>query len=347
MKRMDEKMKLSLDRRGFLKWAGAVGLGLSPLAFAAPIRDGLWGTRLASVSRTRPLMGTFVTVTVLDASENKAVEAVEAAFAEMERLILLLDRHSPATPISFLNRTGRLVDVAPEIHYLIARAAYFHRQTRGLFDITVKPVLDLFEDHFSRTGNPPPSESIALALKRVGAGDIVHRDREVLFRREGIQITLDGIAKGYIVDQSISRLKAQGIRHALINAGGDIRALGDKGNGRPWNIAIQDPRNRNRHIQIIPLKEGAIATSGNYENYFDDKKQFHHIIDPDTGYSPQHFVSATILAPSLADADALATAALIPSEKPALGLVRIIPHAQAALVDAQGAVVRTSGWPVI
>jgi len=346
MKSMEEKMKISLNRRGFLKCIGAVGLGLSPLAFAPPIRDGLLGNRLVSVSRTRPLMGTFVTVTVLDASKNRAVAAVQAAFEEMERLIPLLDHHSSTTPISFLNRTGRLADVPPEIHVLLERAAYFNHQTNGRFDITVKPILDLFQDHFSRTGNPPPGESIALALRRVGAKDIVHRNREILFRREGMEITLDGIAKGYIVDRSILRLKSSGIRNALINAGGDLRALGDKGYGRPWNIAIQDPRDRNRHLQIIPLKEGAIATSGNYEIYFDDKKQFHHIIDPETGYSPQQFVSATILAPSLADADALATAAMIPPEETTLGFLRMIPHAEAVLVDGQGTVTRTSGWPV-
>ena len=346
MKHMGKETETSWSRRKFLKWVGAVGLGLTPLAFVPPIRDGLWGTRLVPVTRTRPLMGTFVTVTVLDESENKAVGAMEAAFAEMERIIPFLDRHSPGTPISFLNRTGRLADVPPEIRHVMERAAYFHRQTNGLFDITVKPVLDLFEDHFSRTRTPPPMESVLLALNRVGAEHIVHHEREIFFRREGMGITLDGIGKGYIVDRAISRLKDQGIRHALINAGGDIRALGDKGHGRPWKIAIQDPNDRHHPLQIIPLQEGAIATSGNYEIHFDDEKKYHHIIDPENGYSPQQFASATILAPSLADADALATAALIPPGETALELVHIVPHARAALVDTQGTVIRTRGWPV-
>jgi thiamine biosynthesis lipoprotein len=346
MKRMEKEMKAPLDRRNFLKLMGAFGLGLSPLALATPVRERLWGPRLASASRTRPLMGTFVTVTVLDESKQKVTEAMETAFAEMERLIPLLDRHSPGTPISYLNRTGRLIDIAPEIHEVMARAEHFYRQTYGMFDVTVKPLLDLFENHFSKTHEPPPMEEVNATLKRVGARNLSHGQTEIRFLRDGMEITLDGIAKGYIVDRAISRLKAEGIRNALINAGGDIRALGDKGHGRPWKIAIQDPRDKTRYLQIIPLQNGAVATSGNYEIYFDPKKKFHHIVDPETGLSPQTWTSASILAPSLADADALATAALIPSREIVFDVIRAVPQAQAFWVDAKGAVTRSNGWPI-
>ena len=334
-----------MDRRSFLKWAGALGIGLSPLVLAAPVREKVFGRGLQAASKTRPLMGTWVTVTVLHPSEEKAAEAMERAFAEMERLSPLLDRHGQDTPVAYLNRTARLQDVPRELHEVLARSERFYRLTGGVFDITVKPVLDLLETHFSRTKEFPQAEEIRRAASRVGAQSIAHGEREIRFLREGMGVTLDGIAKGYIVDRAISFLKDFGIRQALINAGGDIRALGDKGNGQPWRIAIQDPMERNQVVQVIPLREGAVATSGDYENYFDPEKKFHHIIDPETGFSPHRFTSVSILAPSLADADALATAAFIPSRDRAMKFIAAVPGTQVLWIDREKKRAGSGGWP--
>lgn len=334
----------TMDRRRFLKWMGAVGLGLSPLALAAPTRERIWGKGLASASRTRPLMGTLVTVTVLHPSVEGAREAMEDAFAEMERLIPLLDRHGPDSPVSHLNRRGSLKDVPLELHEVMDHAGRLHRLTHGAFDISVKPVLELLEECFSPGKTVPPEEEIRRALSRVGAEHIRHGEKEIRFQCEGMAISLDGIAKGYIVERAVSKLKSLGIRNALINAGGDILALGDKGNGLPWRIAIQDPERRNQVLQIIPLQDGAVATSGDYENFFDPQRKYHHIIDPQTGHSPQHLTSVSVRARSLTLADALATAAFIPPREEAQAFIRAIPGTEALWVDRHRVQMKSEGW---
>jgi thiamine biosynthesis lipoprotein len=341
---MKEKMDRSLDRRRFLKWLGVCSLGLSPLAFARPIQNRIFARGLASAAVTRPLMGTLVTVTVLHPSQECAYEAMEAAFSEMERLIAILSRHADDTPVAYLNRTGRLSEVPPVLHAVMNRAESFDRLTHGRFDISVKPILDLLEPKGQK---PLPSyEEIRSALKRVGARYVLHTEREIRFLKEGMGITLDAVAKGYIVDRAIAELERRGIRHALINAGGDIRALGDKGEGRPWRIAIQDPWDQNRILQIIPLRDWAVATSGDYENFFDPARKYHHIIDPETGFSPTRLTSVSVTAPTLADADALATAAFIPSSASAHEFIHIVPGAEALWIDREKAMEKTSGWPV-
>ena len=178
-------------------------------------------------------------------------------------------------------------------------------------------------------------------MERVGARHVRHGRGEIRFAREGMGITLDGIAKGYIVDRAVSLLESRGIKHALINAGGDIRALGDKGRGRPWKIAIHNPAHKNRVMHTISLKGRAVATSGDYENYFDPAKKFHHIVDPETGLSPQKFASVSVLAPSLAVADALATAAFIPAYEYARNFIKVGPDMEALWIDRNMATIRT------
>jgi len=339
-----EKREKTMERRRFLKWMGALGLGLTPLVWAAPVREKIFGRGLASAAKTRPLMGTFVTVTVLHPSQDKAFEAMEKAFAEMERLIHLLNRHAPDTPVSYLNRVGYLTDIPPEIHEVVGHAERLHRLTHGAFDITVKPILDLLETCFSRNLSAPSAEEIRMALRRIGVHYLVHQEKEMRFLQEGMGITLDGIAKGYIVDRAVSQLKGQGIQHALVNAGGDILALGGKGDDQPWRIAIQDPRDRNRIVGIIPLREGALATSGDYENFFDPEKKFHHIINPETGLSPQQFSSVSVRTSSLTVADALATAAFIPSLHMAKIFLQSISGAEALWIDQRKVQTRSPGW---
>jgi len=324
---------------------GAVGVGLSPLMIADPFRERTREKPLASATLTRPLMGTIVTATVLHPSGDRAREALEVAFAEMERLIPILDRHDPESPVSQLNRQGVLRDVPSELQEVMVHAGRIHRLTRGAFDISIQPVLDLFEDSFSRKQTFPSEEEARRAFRLVGAESIRSSGKEIRFLREGMGVSLDGIAKGYIVEKAVSRLKTLGVGHALINAGGDILALGGRGDGEPWRIAIQDPLDRKGICQIIPLRDGAVATSGDYERFFDPEKRYHHIIDPETGYSPQRFTSVSVMAPRLTDADALATAAFVPSPSRTLEFLRAFSETEALWIDRKGRQERTENWP--
>ena len=118
-------------------------------------------------------------------------------------------------------------------------------------------------------------------------------------------MTLDGIAKGYVVDQGIEALQRHGIRDAIINAGGDVRAINGSDARPPWKIGIRDPHDAKRLCAVVALRNGALATSGNYEIYFSADRRLFHIIDPHTGYSPDGYSGVTVLAERSVEADAL------------------------------------------
>jgi thiamine biosynthesis lipoprotein len=148
----------------------------------------------------------------------------------------------------------------------------------------------------------------------------------------GTKITLGGLAKGYIVDQGLAVLRAAGIQHALINAGGDIGVFGGKPEGK-WEIVLSDPNNPDNHLAHFLLGDGALATSGNYERYFDKEAEVGHIIDPRTGYSSHGSSSATVISPTCVQADCLATATFILGPTEGITLIDSLPDVEALIVD--------------
>lgn len=176
----------------------------------------------------------------------------------------------------------------------------------GAFDVTVLPVLGYYYS-LSRPVVPDRLDRRAVAHRdRLVDYRGVHFDAErVWLAHSGMAVTLDGIAKGYVVDQGIEALQRSGIRDAIINAGGDVRAINGSGARPPWKIGIRDPYDPSRLCAVVPLRNGALATSGNYEIYFSADRRLFHIIDPHTGYSPDTYSSVTVLAERSVEADAL------------------------------------------
>jgi len=157
-------------------------------------------------------------------------------------------------------------------------------------------------------------------------------------------ITLDGIAKGYIVDRASVILLKYKIENHLINASGDIKAMGLRADGRPWTVAIQDPVKKNNHLDLIHLTDIAVATSGNYENYFDRDKIFHHIVNPKTGRSPVLNVSASVIAPTAMEADVLATTLVVMNSTDGLRLIDSLPQCEALIISRANQIKRSTGW---
>ncbi|HIC91247.1 MAG TPA: FAD:protein FMN transferase [Syntrophaceae bacterium] len=343
---LQKVLKDCVDRRDFLKMMGILGIGLATPALATPLESLKFNKNLYKVSRTRLLMGTFVNIIIMDSSKDKAEDALERTFLEMESLTCILNRHADNTPISQLNRKGILRDVSPDIYKVMSRADYFYQLSGGAFDITVKPLIDLYEESFTQTGSPPDVECVKDILRLIDAKNVHYDGEKIEFLKDGMGITLDGIAKGYIVDKAAHFLKKAGIEHALINAGGDIKAIGNRGRGKPWRIGIRDPWKKDKNLEVLSLANEAIATSGNYEVYFDREKLFHHILNPKTGYSPRSTTSVTVLAKAVTDADALSTATFIFEPKEGKRFVDSISGAECLIVDGKGMKIRSSGWPV-
>lgn len=336
------------ERRSFLKLSGLLGLGTLGAALLPAERAEavLFGRREYKVTNTRLAMGSFVSITAIHPSRDEAEHALGLAMEEIDRLSKLLSRHDPASPVSHLNRTGALEQAPPEVLEVVARSLYHHRRTNGAFDITVKPVLDLYQERFA-TGIKPTEAEILAVQPRVGSQHIRFAGGKIAFAREGMAVTLDGIAVGYIVDRVSELLERQGIANHLVNASGEISTRGHAKQGALWTVAIQDPAKRKEYPGVIRLGNGAISTSGNYEVYFDREKMFHHIVNPLTGHSPRQATSVTVKAATVMDADALSTGVFVMAPAEGVRYIGSQPGHECFVVQADGATLQSTGWSAL
>jgi FAD:protein FMN transferase len=337
----------TMDRRSFLKLSGVLGIGLASAAVVIPTGAEAvrFNRKLYKISKTRLAMGTFVSMTLLHASRDQAEAAMGEAFLEIDRLSRDISRFDQTTAIAQLNREGILKDMPPEVAEVVARSLDYYRISNGAFDISVKPLVDLFKERFS-DGNPKPPSSSALekAIRLVNASHIEITGRTVRFKQPGMGITLDGIAKGYIVDRASGVLSRNGITNHLINAGGDIRTAGCRRDGKPWTIAVQDPHKKNQYPDVIHLAGGAVATSGNYEIYFDQEKLFHHIVDPCTGRSPEESTSVSVVADTAMEADALSTTVFVMTPERGTRFINSRPGCESLVVTKGNRKITSAGW---
>jgi len=346
MKNQESYTSETMNRRSFLRLSGALGIGLASAtavpAWAETVR---FNRKLYKVSATRLAMGTFVSMTLLHTSRDQAEDAMGEAFLEVGRLSRAINRFDDRTAVAQLNREGYLKDVPPELAEVVREGLGYYRITNGAFDITVKPVVDLFKEKFSQGKGMAPSErELMKALSLVNGSDIGFDGSSLRFKRQGMGITLDGIAKGYIVDRASQVLTRHKIKNHLINAGGDIRTMGRGRNGKPWTIAIQDPLKKKHYPDVIHMTSGAIATSGNYEIYFDREKMFHHIVDPVTGLSPEASTSVSVVAKTTMAADALSTSVFVMDPERGTLFINSLPGCESLVVTRGLRTIKSAGW---
>jgi thiamine biosynthesis lipoprotein len=293
----------------------------------------------------RPAMSTLVTVIALSDSADRAEEAIGEALREMQRLIAIFDRRNQASALGVLNDAGRLDAPPPELVRVLARAVRYHDLSGGAFDVTVAPLLDLFRAAF---GGPSPREpdaaEIAGARERLGMREVRVSGQGVRLGRPGMALTLDGIAKGFIVDAMAAALARRGVTRFLVEAGGDVRASGAREGGEPWTVAVRDPAAAAVLPGILRLTGGAVATSGSYERRHDAAGLFHHIVDGVTGTSPHECASATVVAPSALAADALATTVCVLGPLAGLALVERLPRCACLVMAPDGRRAESIRW---
>lgn len=277
----------------------------------------------AEVFRTEfPSMGTVAQVSVYSGEEDltRAFALCKAEFDAVEKLCSLYD------PESELSRLNAGAGSAPfvcsdEMWRLILRARQAYAESGGRFDITVKPLMDLWGFYRKRGGTSPSDAEIAETMKRVGFGKLQLDDRRhtVLFTVPGMALDMGGIAKGYAADRAAAKIAAAGIRAGVVDIGGNLRMLPDPPPGRDcYTVAVRDPHRRGKLLPA-PLKIApgrAVSTSGDYERFviLDGGKKFGHIISPQTG-RPAAQAAVTVTADSAMDADIFSTACCLGGEQ--------------------------------
>lgn len=335
----------NVDRRTFFKACGILGVGMvAGGALQGAFNVVRLGPGRLQVERTLLRMGSFVTITAVHESRDRAEAAIGHAIEELDRLAAILSRHDASSPLSVLNRDGGLRGAPPELTDVLGVALAMHGASAGAFDVTVQPVLDLYEGAMVRGAALPDDAGVRAALARVGAGHLRVAGRDVRFEQPGMRVTLDGIAPGYIVDRVSDVLVAHGVDSHMINASGDIRVRGNRADGRPWRIAVEDPQKRGNYPDVIELGAGAVSTSGSYEIYYDRDKLHHHIIDPATGNSPAAASSVSVIASTSMQADALSTAAFVLPPSRAMAVVNAAGGGECLVIGRDGGQHRSPGW---
>lgn len=295
------------------------------------------------------LMDTNVNVIIYSKDGQKTVEAAAGkAFDEMKGLEELLSRGVEGSDVWLINEgAGSPVQVSGATLSLVQDAVHYGRISGGAFDVTIAPLMNIW-GFFDQESRLPSGEEIDSALPLVDYRNL-HVDvekSEVALLKPGMELDPGGIAKGLIVDKGMEVLQREGIEKAIINAGGDIRVLGDKPGGLPWRIGVRNPRDNGakESMVVLPLVDTAVATSGDYERFFvQDGIRYHHIIDPHTGYPAAGLTSVTVTAPDTVTADALSTAVFIMGPEKGMELVESLPGIEAILVGPHQEIIFSSG----
>ncbi|MDW7730929.1 MAG: FAD:protein FMN transferase [Methanolobus sp.] len=296
-------------------------------------------------SITRSMMDTTVTVSVLSSNETQAQASIEKAFERIEYVDKLMNNYDNNSELSILNEQGHISDANPDLVYVINRSEYYSENSQGAFDISILPILDLWKSKFSPGGTyeAPTPEEINETLELVNYSAIQTENNNITID-EGMMITLGGVAKGYAVDLAVESLIVDGIEAGFVNAGGDGRYIGHKEDGTPWKIGLQNPDRTGEAVVVMDIEDMAVATSGNYERYFNDAAKVSHISDPRTGYPSQSLISVTVIAKSAMDADAFATAVFVMGEEDGLQMIEKLDGVECLIITSDKRIVRSSGF---
>jgi FAD:protein FMN transferase len=297
---------------------------------------------IQQISRSMDSMDTFFTITIYSDEPETAETAITEAFDEIKQIESELSVYRRDSEISKLNKDKIIKSPFEDLKINIEKALYYSNLSDGAFDITIQPILDLYNRSFMENKSTPPAKMINRELKIIGYKRIIIKDKEIKIGNNQ-RITLGGIAKGYAVEKAVEILKRHHITMALVDAGGNMRAIGRKPDG-VWNVALADPRDVNNYIATIPLDNNAVSTSGDYERYFDDEMKYHHIINPKTGYSATELISVTIVTDNAFDADALSTAVFVLGKEKGMKLIESLPGVEGLIITREREIFKSSGF---
>jgi thiamine biosynthesis lipoprotein len=254
-------------------------------------------------------MGSTYSLVLYGEDRAKLEMASEDAFEEVRRLDRLLSNYRPESEWSQVNRYAaeHPVKVSAELFQLLSACVEYSRQSEGAFDISVGPLMKVW-GFYKGSGHLPQRTEVLKALEKVGYRNILldASSKTVRFAKEGVELDPGGIGKGYAVDRMVDILRKDGIAVALVSASGSsIYALGAPPGEAGWKIRIRDPKNEEKTVTEVTLKNESMSTSGSYEKFFwAEGKIYSHIMDPRTGYPSRGMLSASVITPLTLDSEA-------------------------------------------
>lgn len=293
----------------------------------------------AWVGDAMDLMGTRVSVELWADDEARGRELVADVMNEYRRIDNLMSTYKPESEISRVNdhAAEAPVPVSEELYSIVQRSLELSVASGGAFDITYDSVGYLYD---FRARVHPTDEQIAERLAAVDYRHVVldPAKRTIAFKVPGVRINLGGIAKGYVVENAAAMLREAGVEHAILNAGGDTRVIGDR-RGQPWIVGIRHPRVSDEVVTRLPLVDEAISTAGDYERFFEENgRRYHHVINPATGEPTEGILTVTVIGPDGTLTDGLDTAIFVMGAEAGLELIKAYPGYETIIVEANGKV---------
>jgi len=324
----------------------ALALALSPGAIDAESRE---ADPNHLIKRDKTVMGTVVSVMIWHDDDTKAATAIKDVFDEFERLEALMTSWTDDSVVARINATagtGKWAKVDEETLLVTQKALEVSRLTEGAFDISVGAFHNLWKFGSNQDGTIPSEADVSERAKLVGYKRIKvnAKKKSVRLGKEGMRITLGGIAKGYTVDRAVKILHEADFADFIIQAGGDLYVSGKKGS-RQWIVGIRDPRgDRATPFAITTIENMTFSTSGDYErSLIKDGVRYHHILDPTTGKPAMQCRSVTVMAKDAISADGLSTALFVMGVENGMKLVEKLDDVEAVFVDASNKVHTSSG----
>lgn len=306
---------------------------------------GLWGIRIYNGYRfhvekeTRFMMDTYVTIYAVG-PKRLTSRAINLALDRMQEIDTKFNCLNPKSPIYAFNHQGKPIS-DQEILDLIQLALQVSQESDGAFDITVAPLVELW-GFYGKSPHLPPDQEIRESLNKVGYGHLFFRNGTLVKDDTDTRIDLGGIAKGYALTQASKALKSEGVTSALIDAGGDVYALGRKGN-KLWKVGIKDPRGEGV-LGYVEVEDLAVMGSGDYERFFiQDGKRYHHIFNPKTGYPTEGVIAVTIIYNDPLLAQPWTKIPFVWGAKKGLEFLENIPGMEAIVITNSGETLYSSG----
>lgn len=298
------------------------------------------------ISKTDFYLGTVINIKIYD-KEDEAI--LEKAFERIKDIESKMSKDIEDSEVSKINENAGLnfVEISEDTYNVIEKSIYYSEISKGYFDITIGPLVKLWNIG-NENARVPSQDEINSNLNKIDYKNILlsKANNSVMLKNNDMVIDLGGIAKGYIADEIVELLKDNDVNSAIIDLGGNIFALGNKDSNKKWTIAIQNPFSiRGEYIGIIEVENSSIVTSGVYERFLEfEGKKYHHILNPYTGLPVENdLAGVSIISNKSIDGDALSTSIFSLGLKAGIELVEKIDNVEAVFITNDKEVYITSG----
>jgi thiamine biosynthesis lipoprotein len=290
-----------------------------------------------SHKRTEFLMETVVNVTIPHKNSKEADRVMELIFREIKRVEKMASAFDEGSEVYRINKLAdkQPVTVSKKLFFVIKKSLEYTKSTEGAFDISIAPIIWLWGFGGEGKNKIPSQDKLNRIIPLVDCRYIVLDENKstISFRKKGMKIDLGGVVKGYAVDRAIEILLQEGIKDAMVEAGGDLRVIGHPPGRRKWHIGVQHPRHSDKILTVLKMSNKSVATSGDYENYFFEKEiRYHHLMNPKTGKPSRDCISVTILTGDTLKADILATAVFVLGPEKGIKLIEELPDTEGIIV---------------